>query len=540
MAADIDASQFNVNWLDRLLMSVAPGWGLRRIKAKATVQLVARHYEAAQIGRRTSGWQRRSTDANAAVQSSLSSLRELSRDLRRNNGWARRGVRTIINNVVGRGIQAKSVDGRSVARQDRQLEIWNAWANNVRCDYDGRMPFAGLQRLAMETIIESGEVLIVRVPATSADGLSVPIRLRVLEPDYLDTNRDGVEGSDGSVTIQGIKLDGMGRRVGYWLFDRHPGSVGLIGSGLGFSSQLVPAEDVLHVYQVERPGQLRGVPWLAASIGSLHDFDDYEDAILMQQKVAACFGAFVSDMDGTAAGLGVPDADEPDLLETLEPGQIQYLPPGRDVKFATPPATSGQDQFSTNQLRRVSATLGVTYEDLSGDYSKVNFSSARMGRLAHWQNVFDWRTNMLIPQMLDPVWIWVMGLAAELFQFPAVPGVIWTAPPMPILEPEKEGRAFNALVRSGARTLPEAIRERGHDPMTHLREIAESNKRLDEMEIILDSDPRLVNGSGGLQGAATGAADEPVEDVDDADEVVDVPQDDADDEQDDDADTAAA
>ena len=83
-----------ITWWDRILMAVAPQWGLRRVQARAATRAMARHYEAAQGGRRTSGWQRFSSDANAAAGPALTALRELSRDLLRNNGWAQTGVDT--------------------------------------------------------------------------------------------------------------------------------------------------------------------------------------------------------------------------------------------------------------------------------------------------------------------------------------------------------------------------------------------------------------------------------------------------------------
>ena len=133
---------------------------------------------------------------------------------------------------------------------------------------------------------------------------------------------------------------------------------------------------------------------------------------------------------------------------------------------------------------------------MSQDYSRVNFSSARMARLSHWQNVFKWRAHTVIPQFCDPVYAWVMGMAAGLNRWPEVPTALWTAPPMPMLEPDKEGRAFTALVRSGAWTYPDLIRRMGNDPEAHVLEIEASNKRLDALDIVLDSDPRKVSIAG--------------------------------------------
>lgn len=486
--------------LDRFLLAVAPKFAIARIKARS----VAQTYEAAGSGRRTAGWGRSSSDANAAIRPALMALRELSRDLRRNNGWARRGIQVIRNNTVGWGIVPKPIHANKRVAE-AALDVWKEWAGSTRCDHDGRLPFYGLQRQVMDTVVESGECLVVRQPASSKDGLPVPMKIQVLEPDYLSPIRDGIWTEGGGIIIQGIEFDKGGRRIAYWLYTRHPGSAlaGATIRGAPFATIRVPAEDVLHIYDCERPGQVRGVPWLASAISRLQDLAGYQDAELMQQKIAACFAAFITDFEGAATAIGEQDPSDAEL-ETLEPGHIAYLPPGKQVSFATPPIPAPAS-FAMSQLRAIAASLGVTYEDLTGDYSQVNFSSARMARLAHWSNVHDWRENMLIPQLCQGVWGWVMELAAGLYSWPTAPAAEWVPPPMPMLEPDKEGLAYSRLMRNGIMTLSQVIREQGYDPETHLAEIAANNKRLDDLKIVLDSDPRRTN--------AQGIAQAPAEDV---------------------------
>ncbi len=479
-----------LSWLDRFLVSIAPGYGVRRIRARASM----RHFEAAQGTRRTSGWHRSSSDANTANRPALASLRELSRDLRRNNGWAKRGVAAIANNTVGWGILPKPSD-RARSRSKVALDLWNAWADSTACDYDGRLNFYGLQRLVMETVVESGEALVLRHPAKTSDGLAIPLRLQVLEPDHLDTNRSGTTATGGKI-LDGIEFDSQGRRVAYWIFRSHPGATRDLSR---FESVRWSAEDVLHVYRVDRPGQVRGVPWLASAIARIKDLDDFEDAELMQQKVAACFGAFVTD-DGAATALGEPSNDQKtgQPLEQLQPGHIEYLPPGKSISFPQPPNVK-DSAFGMRVLRRIAASLDVPYEELSADYSQVNYSSARMARLSHWQSVHVWRWQMLIPQMCDGVWGWAMELAQELEGWPQVPTAEWAPPPMPILDPDKEGLAYLRLVRIGAMSWSQMIRQLGEDPYAQLDEIAAFNEEMDGRGVVLDSDPRKMTSTGQQQ-----------------------------------------
>lgn len=476
----------HISWFDRFLISLAPKWGISRVRARAQV----RHFEAASGGRRTSGWAKYSTDANSANRPALVALRELARDLRRNNGWARRGVQTIVNNAVGWGIMP-TPDDTNRNRSAAAIKLWDAWAKSTKCDFDGRLNFYGIQRLAMETIVEAGEVLIVRQAPLDASQ-PIPLRLQVLEPDYLDTSRTGTVTPEGNPIVDGIEFDMRGQRVAYWLYTSHPGGSSLFTTQ--FQSVRVPADRVLHIYRLDRPGQVRGVSWLAAAIARLKGLDDFEDAELQQQMVAACFGAFVEN-DGSQVS---EEDDEDEHLEHLEPGHIAYLAPGEKISFANPPAPR-DGAFSTRALRRIAVSLGITYEDLTGDYSNVNFSSARMARIAHWGNVWEWQEHMLIPQLCNGVWGWAMELVTAMKGWPVAPSAEWAAPPMPILEPDKEALAYSRALRIGMITWPQMIRELGRDPVAQLAQIAEWNKEFDKAGVVLDGDPRRTNSSGQKQ-----------------------------------------
>jgi lambda family phage portal protein len=339
---------------------------------------MARHFEAATNHPRADGWSRKLSDANSAASgATLAVLRAQARDDVRNNPWARRGLRRIKTNTVGWGIRPQA-NGRGAGRV---MELWKKWAETTDCDAAGRLTFYGLQGLIMRTVVESGEVLIRRRMRLPKDGLAVPMQLQVLEPDYLDTAKDGIKGSEGGEIIQGVEFNAIGQRVAYWLFDRHPGGRGFLVP----KSKRVPADGVLHVFEQERAGQVRGPSWFASIDVRLHEFDQYEDATLMKQKIAACLAAFVTDPQGDGGPLaeGGTSATTGQPTDSIEPGMIVNLPPGKDVKIANPPSASDHQSFSATSLRAIAAGLGTTYEDLTGDYSQVNYSSARMGRNAH-------------------------------------------------------------------------------------------------------------------------------------------------------------
>lgn len=470
-------------WLDRVAGWLYPPWGLRRLRARMTVDLLLRHYEGAAIGRRTQGWRRSFTDANEATRPALARLRETARDLVRNNPYAASALATIVDHTVGWGIIPAA-----------QHEAWKRWSESREIDFEGRHDLAGLEKLVLRTTVESGEALVRRYRRRMNDGLALPLQVQVLEPDFLDTMRDGAL-ADGGRVVQGVEFDGRGRRRAYWLFDEHPGSRS--GRALFGQSKRVPASEVLHVFRADRPGQVRGVSWFAPVMLALKDFDELEDAVLMKQKVAALLSVLVTDPDGSATPLGTTTADQPEI-DTLEPGGIHYLKPGQQVTPVQPPTVREYPEYARTVLRAIATGLGVGYEDLVGDYTGMPFSAARMSRLRHWARVQDWRWRILIPQFLDPLWSWGME-AAELAGLSTIPSVEWTGPSLPMIDPEAEGLAAQRNIRTGISTLYEEIRERGFDPPAFLRDMARQWQLVDELGLVLDSDARKMTQQGQRQ-----------------------------------------
>lgn len=468
-----------MNLLDKSIAWISPSAGMKRAAQRAALETI-RGYEAASRGRRTESWKATGADANAELSRDLSTLRNRSRQQVRDNVYARRIVQGLTNNIVGSGI-IPNPDDVSRTMEKRLMSLWKKWAGKRRCDFDGQLSFYGIQKLVMRTVVTSGECLVLR---RRENDPYLPLSLQVLEPDFIDIMKHGVRLDNGNVCFHGIEFDSNAKRVAYWIYKEHPGSE-LIHS---IESRRVPIEDICHIYFVERPGQVRGVPWLSASMIRLKDFDDYEDAELVRQKIAACFTVFVSDVNAEQIG---GSADESDLASRVEPGIIEMLPPGKSVSFANPPTTNGYDVYSRKILQGIAAGVGITYESMTGDLSNVNFSSGRMGWIEFQRNVSDWQDDMMIPMLCDTVWSWFIEAAVLVGKSKPDIDANWTPPRREMIDPVKETNAMNLQVRNGFISYPEAVRQLGYDPDDVLDEIEKHNSILDERKIILDSDARV-------------------------------------------------
>ena len=476
---------------DRVIEWLSPSMALKRQIARSKIEIastVKRSFEGAALGRRTDGWRATGTDANQETRGALPRLRARAHDMRRNNAYAERAISGIASNMVGYGI-VPNPKGRTPKISAAAVDVWRRWGETTACDADGRHNFYGLQNIAAEAVAESGEVLFRRRWRRMEDGWPVPFQIQMLEADFLDDSKEGILPTGGLI-VQGVEFDPLGRRSAYWLFPQHPGS-----SGMGYGqSNRVPAEDVIHVYDQKRPGQVRGYTWLAPVMLRLRDFDTMEDALIQQAMIAACFAAFVSSDGG--ADCPVPGVD--DLIDKIEPGIVQRLGIGEAVTFGTPPTFSGYQSYAWHALHAVAVGIGVPYELLVGDLKGVNFSSGRMGWLEFSRKIDIWRWKMLIPQLCDGVWGWFNEAAALVdSRFTDPIAVEWTPPRRDMIDPNAEMDARVKAIRTGHMPLTESLRELGYsDPESVLNQYKDTNALLDKLGLVLDSDPRRVAAAG--------------------------------------------
>lgn len=465
--------------VDRIIGIFNPKAEFSRAQYRQAIQEM-RKYDAAAKGRRTSDWKATGASANAETYESLKILRDRSREKVRNNPYARKALGTIVRNTIGTGIRPRPmVSGPDATAL---MTEFNAWADSTMCDYDGRKTFYGLQRLIMRTVSESGAALVMKRVSTDRDN---PLQLQVLEPDYIDLLKEStqVEGTQGDYIVQGIQFNSRGQRTGYWLYDRHPGDY----QGSILVSKFRKAEDVLHIFRVDRPGQCHGIPDGTAAMLRLKDFDDYEDAQLVRQKIAACFSVFVQDANPE---LPTGSASADGLTDKIQPGAIQRLDPGKTVTFASPPGAEGYSDYARKILQAISAGYEITYESMTGDLSGVNFSSGRMGWLEAQRYYSDNQQDIIIPLFCDPVWSWWTSMRKITKSSKADTSVQWTPPRREMIDPVKETQAIIAQIRAGLTSWQESVREQGYDPDTLIAQMVEDFKKFDDNEIVLDSDPR--------------------------------------------------
>jgi capsid protein len=156
---------------------------------------------------------------------------------------------------------------------------------------------------------------------------------------------------------------------------------------------------------------------------------------------------------------------------------IDYLNNGETVEFANPPSNSDYDSYSTRILQGIASAYGITYEMLTMDYSRVNFTSGRMAKIDVTANFKSWQYNMIVPQLCAPAWQWFMDACLIAGKIMEPIKADWTAPRVQQLDPVKETNAQIMKMKAGLATWSETIREIGREPEEFFEELQQDIAR---------------------------------------------------------------
>lgn len=468
-----------------------------RTISAARAARIENRYDAAGTGRRFAGWNTPSSGPNTAI-TGLQKMRDRARDVTRNEWSGASSVRVWTTNTIGTGIVPRfSALGK--ASKAAVSKLWKKWV--AQADADQVLDFYGLELLAARSWFTSGEVFGRMRPRRLGDGLDVPMQVQLLEADMVPIfDADTYEGlAKGSVIRQGIELDYIGRKVAYWTYRNHPGDKQMLGIPDAGQLVRVPASQMFHIFDPQRPGQLRGVPEMASVIGKLKNVGDFDDAVLERQRLANLFTLFVIRPIPSGANdpmTGLPHngtADEP--IAGLEPGISQELLPGEDVRFSDPPdAGASYADFMREQMMGVAAGGGTPYELMSGDIKDISDRTLRIV-INEFRRLCEQRQWLLfIPQMCQKVlnaWVDFATVAGHITfaESEAAKDVTWAPQGWAYIHPVQDVQAKQLEVESGFRSRSSVIVERGDDPEIVDDERAEDNKREKELDLLPEPPP---------------------------------------------------
>jgi lambda family phage portal protein len=437
----------------------------------------------------------------------MATARNRTHDAVRNDWAGEAAVTRWTTNLVGVGFTPRFHRIKSKKRRQEVVDLWNKFV--ARADADCVLNFHGMTTLAVRSWLESGECFARLRPRPARMGLDVPLQVQLLESEFVPFfDADVWIGmAKGNTIRQGIERNIYGERIAYWMYKEHPGDGTTQSVPTPEAVVRVLAENVVHLYEPKRPGQLRGTSILTNVLTRLRSSGDLEDAVLDRMKLANLFVAFIknefkranADVDPITGQAYDYDPSSSTPFAAMEPGLIQELDPGQSIDFANPPEPG---VVMPDYLRTVglgtAAGANLPYEIMSGDIREVSDRTLRVVILEFRRLAEQRQWQIIIPMWCQKI-VEGFARAATLVgklavgEFDAVTTVEWSPHGWEYIHPVQDPEGKKIEVEAGFRSRSSVIASRGDDPDTVDEERAADQQREEALKIkpVAKSAPQL-------------------------------------------------
>ena len=364
----------------------------------------------------------RSADADLLPEKEILDAR--SRDMVRNDAYVQGGANLHKDNIVGsqyllnarpatKVLFGKQDDRWEEAFQEEVEEKFDLWAESPDnwVDAARRNTFTEMVRMVVGITMFSGEFL-ASVEFIKDDGSPFNTAIQLIDLDRLSTAP--LSYMDQNVR-SGIRMNNRGAPVAYQVRTQHPSDL-TWKMGLPDWKEVAVRKpwgrlQMIHIYEQTRVDQSRGVAEMVTALKEMRMAHKLRDVNLQRHVTQALYAATItSDLptEAVMASLGSTTNSE-QVAEGLakyangylsEVGKyvgeakglrvdgvrIPHLYPGTKLDLTSPAKDSsiGTD-FEQSILRYIASAIGVSYEQLSRDYTNTNYSSARAAMTETWK-----------------------------------------------------------------------------------------------------------------------------------------------------------
>ena len=369
---------------------------------------------ASKISRELSSWRPALQSPDQQISAAKETLDARSRDMVNNDGYATGAVAIHKDAIVGGQYMLNSQPKWHMLGMDevwaeefqREVEAkFSLWAESSMNWPDASRinTLTGLVRLAIGTFVMSGEVL-ATAEWLPRQGRPYSTAIQMVDPDRLSNPN----GKDDTVDLRrGVERDKYGAPVAYHIRANHPGT--FYSEQDNFTWRRVPTrkpwgrQQVIHIIEQLRPDQTRGIAEMTAVLKQMRMTQKFQDIVLQNAVLNASYAATIeSELPPEAAYAQIGQGGSTEwatqfLTQVAEFSgnsrnlhmdgvKIPHLYPGTKLKLQNAGQPGGVgSSYEESLLRHISASLGLSYEQFSRDYSKTNYSSARASMNETWK-----------------------------------------------------------------------------------------------------------------------------------------------------------
>lgn len=467
------------------------------------------------------GWLPQVTSGDSAVLPDRDVSVARVRDLVRNDPTAQSGTSRLVEMLVGARLilsskpnaralgldRTKAADRKVVRDLAASIESeWDLFANDPRKRFDSqrRLSGNGMWRLLARTFVTTNEACVAL--KLKNDGGRYATCVRAVDPDRL-SNPNGMPASPK--LRGGVEFDGDGVPLAYHIRNGHPADWYAGANTVTWTRipRITPTGRpvFIHGFEPDREDQARPMSAFAALVKRLRMIGKHGDTELAAAAVNALFAAFVKSSlpVGEATAAFTPqsattfDSKRLDYWDknppTLGGVRIPVLPLGDSIEINDSPRQSAAfGDFQATFLQSIAAALGVSYEQLTMDWSKVNYSSARAALNEVWRH-----TQMMFAAFVDQIVLPIHYAQLEeafdrgYVKAPAgapdfwdAPGAYlrarWIGPGRGYVDPVKEAQGATMRVGGMLSTLEDETADLGRDLTDVLDQQADEEELLKE------------------------------------------------------------
>lgn len=463
------------------------------------------------------------------------------RDAWRNDAYVRNGSTTYQDSIVGSlyALNAKpmhkllggSFDEQWVTEFQEEAEMrFTLWGESLDNWVDAARTntFTDMIRLGVGIHTAGGEVL------ASAEWLRGGGRPFSTAIQFIDTDRLSVPPNmmNNPNVVAGIEKDKNGAPIRYHVRVAHPSDWRTMAN---HKWKPVPARkpwgrvQMIHIFEQYRPDQTRGVAAMVSALKEMRTTKQYRDVVLQNAVVNATYAAAIeSDLPSVDAFQTIGGVDNPTgamgaYIENylgqiadysggaknlqLDGVKIPHLFPG--TKLNLMPAGKGGalgENFEQSLLRYIAASLGISYEQLSKDYSQTNYSSARAAMAETWKrmNVVKQMVADRLANHIYRLWLEeainkgaITSMPREAMQagwlyqdqrLDALAQAEWIGASKGQIDELKETQAAILRMRNGLTTLEHENARLGNDWRTVLRQRKRETELAEELGVSVQGD----------------------------------------------------
>lgn len=352
-----------------------------------------------------------------------------SRDMMRNDAYVQGGANLHKDNIVGahyllnarpasRSVFDKQDDAWEEEFQAEVEEKWELYSDSPDnwVDAARQNNFTSLVRMAVGTHLMGGEVLST-VEWVTDDGSPFSTAIQMIELDRLSTRQDDFRSMMDPNVRAGVRFNGRGAPIAYQIRTAQVNDYGPVAWTLPTWKE-VPIRkpwgrlQVIHLFETLRPEQTRGVTEMAAALKAMKLTHVTRDINVQNMITRSLYAAAItSDLpdESVFAALGGGQISPEKAQEAitafaegylgsvaqyaggkrglqLDGVRIPRLYPGEKLELLSPGSNGPLGtEFEQSLLRYIAASIGVSYEQLSRDYTNTNYSSARAAMTETWK-----------------------------------------------------------------------------------------------------------------------------------------------------------